>query len=120
MNFLRRLQKKYYQGLLEYLDEGYFTYELIEVQGEKFYEIDLFSEKIFELLYTEMPLSWIWKWKIGKCYRPKLILPGKIESYAKKGLSKDDNAFNLEDKQQTDLYIDNDRVGLKMRYVNGI
>lgn len=110
--------KKYYQGLLEYLDEEYFTYELIEVQDEKFYEIDLFSKKIFELLYTEMPLSWIWE--IGRCYRPKLILPGKIESYAKKGLSKDDNAFNLEDKQQNDLYIDNDRVGLKIRYVNGI
>ena len=115
-NLLKELSKDYYSGLAEFLNEKYFNYQEIEVQGEKFYEIELAYRPFEKLFPDEFPFRHFWHFEILDFYRPRLILPMKIREYAEKGLSRETKPFLFEAKEQnTNIYIDNDRVGLQIR-----
>lgn len=114
---LKKLTQKYYGGLSEFLNEKYFKYGEIEIQGEKFYEVEL-SYRPFEKLYPdEFPFRHFWHFEILDYYRPRLILPFAIRDYAKDGITNETKPFIFETvkEQEKNLYIDNDRIGLQIR-----
>lgn len=114
---LKRLTQLYYSGLSEFLNEKYFNYREIEIQGEKFYEVEL-SYRPFEKLYPdEFPFRHFWHFEILDYYRPRLILPFAIRDYAKNGITNETKPFIFEtdEEQKKNLYIDNDRIGLQIR-----
>jgi hypothetical protein len=112
---LQELTRKYYKGLLEYLNQKWFEYREVEFQGERFYEVE-FSIRNFEnLLRDEFPFQPIWYFELLEFYRPRLILPAAINQYAETGITNDTNPFLFEyNSQDEDIYIDNDRVGLRI------
>lgn len=113
---LRKLTQQYYSGLSEFLNEKYFNYREVEIQGEKFYEVEL-SYRPFEKLFPdEFPFRHFWHFEILEFYRPRLILPKKIRDYAEDGLTSETKPFVFEtSEQEYNTYIDNDRVGLRIR-----
>lgn len=114
---LRRLTRQYYSGLSEFLNEKYFNYRVTEIQGEKFYEIEL-SYKPFEKLFPdEFPFRHFWHLEILEYYRPRIILPFAIRDYAENGITNEVRPFIFETNkdQGQDIYIDNDRIGLRIR-----
>lgn len=110
---LRRLTKEYYSGLSEFLNEKYFYSRLTEIQGEKFYEIEL-SYRSFEKLFPdEFPFRHFGHFEY---YRPRIILPFAVRDYAERGITNDVMPFIFETNEQDyNTYIDNDRVGLRIR-----
>lgn len=98
------------------MNNEHFTYKPIEIQGEKFYEIDLRYRPLKNLFRDELPFSHSRERKIFEFYRPKLILPFKIHDFAKNGITNDIKNLLLESytDQTQRLYIDNDRVGLRI------
>jgi hypothetical protein len=98
---LIELSKKYYEGLSEFIDKKYFIIETEKYQGENFYSFpphhDCFKCCFPE--YLNLKLS--------------LILPKTIEKFAKSGISPEDKLFKVINEKH--LYIDNDRVGIKLR-----
>jgi len=111
---LRALTRNYYQGLSEFLDQKHFEYRETELQGENFYEVEL-RFRNFEKLFPDV-FRPIWHFEILDYYRPRLILPIKIRDFAEDGISNEQKPFVFETKQEdTDIYIDNDRVGLRIR-----
>ena len=104
---LQALTRNYYHGLLEFINQEYFEYHEIELQGEKFYEVELPFQN-FDNLFTDMfP------------FRVNLILPSKIRTFAEKGLTNNIKPFiydtkRLNIKEWSKIYIDNDRVGLRL------
>ena len=117
----KNLTKEYYSGFSEFLD--YSSYKEIEYQKEKFYEVDLFYPPYFDeyFLKDEKPFRYFME-EIFHFYRPILILPSNIKEFAKNGLSEDISPFLFESKIKKDIeeqdnkvYIDNDRIGLKIR-----
>jgi hypothetical protein len=119
---LRRLTKEYYSGLSEFLNEEYFNISVKEIQGEKFYEIEL-SYRPFEKLFPdEFPFRHFGLFEFLKYYRPRIILPFAIRDYAENGITNEIKPFIFEtNEQEYNTYIDNDRVGLRTRriYKNG-
>lgn len=113
---LQKLTKNYYSGLSGFLNDKFFNYHEIEINGESFYEIEL-SYKQFEKIFpNEFALREIWRFEILELYRPRLILPKNIRDLAKNGITNDVKPFIFETKEQDrNLYIDNDRVGLRLR-----
>lgn len=112
---LRTLTKSYYEGLSGFLNEKIFEYQEIQVQGETFYEIELFYRRFDSLLPGEFPFQPLRYFEIFEFYRPRLILPKNIFEYAENGITNDTKPFNFEAKEDDYLYIDNDRVGLRLR-----
>lgn len=112
---LIELTQEYYSGLAEFLNEKYFNYREVKIQGEKFYEIEL-SYKLFEKLFPDKSLlRHFWHLKILDLCQLRLILPKKIKEYAKNGLTNETKPFTFETKKQDEnIYIDNDRVGLRI------
>jgi hypothetical protein len=113
---LIKLTKEYYSGLSEFLNEKYFNYSVIEIQGEKFYEVEL-SYRPFEKLFPdEFPFRHFWHFEILEHYRPRLILPFSIRDYAANGITNEIKPFIFEtSEQEYNTYIDNDRIGLRIR-----
>lgn len=113
---LQGLTKNYYKGLSEFLDKNFFEYSEFEIQGEKFYEIKLsnrFGEKI---LTGDFPFGQIWYFEFLELYSPRLVLPVKILEYVEKGIDRETIPFVFKtEEQENNLYIDNDRVGLRIR-----
>ncbi|MEO0075951.1 MAG: hypothetical protein ABIK31_07640, partial [candidate division WOR-3 bacterium] len=113
---LKKLTRQYYSGLAEFLK--YFNYREIEIQGEKFYEVEL-SYRPFEKLFPdEFPFRdfWHFKFKILEYYGPRIILPFAIRDYAENGITNEIKPFIFETKEQDyNTYIDNDRIGLRIR-----
>ncbi len=115
-DLLRELTRNYYKGLAEFLNEKYFEYHVIDIQGEKFYEVELSNRKFEKLFPDEYPFIPIWQFEISDFYRPRLILPMKIREYAEDGLTSEIRPFIFESREKNDtMYIDNDRVGLRIR-----
>lgn len=113
---LRRLTKEYYSGLSEFLNEKYFKSHVTEIQGEKFYEIELSYRSFEKLFLDEFPFRHFWHFEILEYYKPKIILPFAIRDYAENGITNEIKPFIFEtDKQKYNTYIDNDRVGLRIR-----
>jgi hypothetical protein len=113
---LSALTRNYYKGLSEFLNQKYFEYHEFDFQGERFYEVEL-SYRYFEKFFPdEFPFRPIWHFEILEFYRPKLILPMNIKEYAEKGITNETKPFIFELKEQdNNLYIDNDRIGLRIR-----
>jgi hypothetical protein len=112
---LRLLTKNYYQGLSEFLNEKIFEYREFQMQGETFYEIELFYRRFDTLLPDEFPFRPFRYFEIFEFYRPRLILPKDIFEYAKNGITNDIKPFSFDAKEDDSLYIDNDRIGLRIR-----
>jgi hypothetical protein len=112
---LRRLTKEYYSGLSEFLNEKYFNSRVIEIQGEKFHEIELSYSPFEKLFHDEFPFKQFWRFEILEYYRPKIILPFAIGDYAEKGITNEIKPFIFEtSEKEYNIYIDNDRVGLRI------
>ena len=112
---LSELSRNYYKGLFEFCNSNYFEYQEFKYQDESFYEIEL-SPHIFELAFPqENPFFPICIFDIFEYYKPKLILPKRINEFVEKGISNEIKPFPFEAKDQGEtIYIDNDRVGLKV------
>lgn len=109
---LRRLTKNYYKGLLGFLDEKFFNYQITEFQNEMFYEVDLSY-----MIFNESPVQNFWLYEIFDFYNPKLILPKNIRELAENGIIENNKPFIFESNQaENNIYIDNDRVGLKINF----
>lgn len=114
---LKNLTQQYYGGLSEFLNENYFKYREIEVQNEKFYEVEL-SYRPFEKMFSdELPFRHFCHFEIFEYYSPRIILPIAIRDYAENGITNDIKPFIFEksNEQERNLYIDNDRIGLQIR-----
>jgi hypothetical protein len=109
------LTKIYYSGLSEFLNEKYFQYDEIEVNGENFYAVEL-SENGYKSFFPEVsPFKISKHFEILDYYRPKIILPSNIMEYAKNGISDEIEPYHFESSNAENMYIDNDRVGLQIR-----
>ncbi|WP_310832324.1 hypothetical protein [Paenibacillus pedocola] len=107
----RQLTMIYYKRLSEFLDIEFFPYSEIGYQGETFYEVDLFNRGFLTPFLSDTPFIRFWGYEVK---RLKLILPKKIKEYAENGLERDTPPFIFDSKENSDIYIDNDRVGLRM------
>ena len=112
---LRELSRNYYKGLFEFYNSSYFEYQEFKYQDESFFEIEL-SPHVFELVYPkEIPFLPTCIYDYLEYYKPKLILPKRINEFVEKGISNEIKPFLFEAKDLGDnMYIDNDRVGLKV------
>lgn len=111
---LTNLTKSYYSGLSEFLNQEYFRYREFNFQGEEFYEVELNYRNYEKLLPYEF--KHFFYFEIFEFYRPRLILPKKIQEYAEHGITNETKPFIFESKEKDDnIYIDNDRVGLRIR-----
>jgi hypothetical protein len=108
------LTKKYYKGLSEFINPKYFNYNEVQIMGETFFEIDLFYPSQSKSFSRDTFFNRHIYFELLHFYRPKLILPGRIKEYAEFGISNEVQSFNFENSSQnTNIYIDNDRVGLQ-------
>lgn len=113
---LRGLTRNYYKGLSEFLNQKFFEYREFNFQGETFYEVELSFRNFEKLFPDEFPFRPILHFEILDLYRPRLILPKKIRDYAEDGLTSETKPFVFETSEQDyNTYIDNDRVGLRIR-----
>ncbi len=113
---LSNLTRNYYTGLLEFLNQKFFEYREFEFQGEKFYEIELTYRHLEKIFPDEFGFRHFWYFQIFEFYKPKLILPKNIREYAERGITNEIRPFIFDRKEQDEsIYIDNDRVGLRMR-----
>lgn len=113
---LRGLTRNYYKGLSEFLNQKFFEYREVNFQGETFYEVELSFRNFEKLFPDEFPFRPILHFEILDFYRPRLILPKKIRDYAEDGLTSETKPFVFEtSEQEYNTYIDNDRVGLRIR-----
>lgn len=104
---------QYYSGLKEFLNEKYFEVSEVSIGQEKFYEIG-FSINQFEKLFRDsFPFRPFIYNEIFDFHKPKLILPISIKEFAEKGISNEIKPFEY--IQERGLYIDNDRIGLRIR-----
>jgi hypothetical protein len=113
---LGRLTKTYYKWLSGFLDERYFRFREVSYQNEGFYEIDLFYPSFEKLFSGEPHFRPFWHFEILDYYRPRLILPKEIISYAQTGITNEISPFIFEHNEDYNIYIDNDRVGLRIRH----
>ncbi len=114
---LQKLTQQYYSRLSEFLNEKFFNYREIEIQDEKFYEVEL-SYIPFKKLFPDKSLFSHFKlYEILEFYRPRIILPKAIRNFAEYGVTNKLKPFIFEanTEQKQNLYIDNDRIGLRIR-----
>lgn len=111
-NLVKSLTKKYYSGLKEFIQLA--NRKIIEKHGENFYKIDLFDFWVNE--YRDAHLFGFYRFY--ECFkRVYLILPSKIEEYAKNGIPKNVEPFLFkQNEDKDDLYIDNDRIGILIEH----
>ena len=114
---LANLTKNYYKGLSKYLDGKFFDYRELNFGGEQFFEIEL-SYRSFERLFAyRFPMRPFWQFEVFDFYRPRLILLKEIRSLAETGITNEIRPFLFAgNEQRDDIYIDNDRVGLAIRF----
>ena len=77
----------------------------------------LYAYRPFEKLFPdEFPFKHFWHFEILEYYRPRIILPVAIKNYAENGIMNEIKPFIFETNEQDyNTYIDNDRVGLRIR-----
>jgi hypothetical protein len=116
-DLLKKLTQKYYSGLSEFLNEQYFKLNEIVIQSEKFYEVELSYQYFDKLITDEFPFRNFCLFENLEYYKPKLILPFSIKDYSKNGITNETKPFLFDKNKEQDknLYIDNDRVGLRIR-----
>lgn len=112
---LKELSKRYYKGLSSFLNQRYFEYRTINVQNEDFYEIEFPYRLLEKFFLKEFHPKHFWFYEIFDSYRPRLILPKQILEYAENGITNEMRPFLFKiEKENTNTYIDNDRVGLRI------
>jgi hypothetical protein len=115
----RNLTKEYYSGFYKFMEYG--DYREINYQNESFYEVDLFYPPYWDKHFKkyEKPFRYFWE-ELFHFYRPRLIIPSKIQEFAKNGINNEIKPFLFENKNdnlknsENRIYIDNDRIGLKI------
>ncbi len=107
---LKTLSKDYYSGLSRFLN---FYHKETEYQNEKFYEIMLFSHKNISRFFRDEYFYAIYRYFCFDFDELWLILPAKINLFAENGITNEIKPFMFESKEEN-IYIDNDRVGLKL------
>jgi hypothetical protein len=115
-NLLQQLTANYYSGFSEYLDQRYFRYNEIEIQGENFIAVTLdyiFFEKYFDRDFSPFPHHWYHD--IIEFYRPSLLLPSAIRQFATNGITNENKPFIFDSTDNDYTYVDNDRIGLQIR-----
>ncbi len=102
------LSKKYYTGFLSFLNYGEKVDEFI-YKGEKFWAVIPWNKhEIWNKWQAECIYYCLQK------YRIEVILPKEIEKYASEGLPHGIEPFGNEIEEGNLLYIDNDRIGLRI------
>jgi hypothetical protein len=110
------LTRDYYKGLSLFLNEKLFYIREAQFQGEQFYEVELSNRNFLKFLPRDISFSLFWFHDIVDYYRPALILPRNILTYAIEGISRETQPFLFETfEQSNNIYVDNDRVGLSFR-----
>ena len=108
---LNDLTKEYYKSFIDLLDIKEFEHNAININGEKFTELQM-SRKYLEIILNEYIYHSYWGLNIEKL---SIILPHQLEMFAENGISKDIKPFFFYHKSENDnIYIDNDRIGLKL------
>lgn len=106
----------YYSGLFEFLNEKFFEINNIEIQGESFIEINLSYRAIEKIFKDEIPqFPPFHYFELFDFYRPSLILPNDIRRFSQEGITNEIKPFNYQLSEKDNLYIDNDRVGLRIK-----
>lgn len=116
-DLLKKLSKEYYSGIKEYFDERYFDRNEIKVNGEEFYELEIFTPRFLRSFGLEI-FPWNWpemNFMLFERLRFKLIIPKSIEQLAGNGINRETEPFIIGESETNYLYIDNDRIGLKIR-----
>lgn len=111
----RRLTRNYYKELSEFLNKKYFQFSEFEFQGETFYEVELIYHNSEQFFPDDFPFGWNRRFGILDYYRPRLILPKRIREYAENGLNGDEKPFVFDFNEDNNFYIDNDRIGLRIK-----
>ncbi|MFN3343103.1 MAG: hypothetical protein ACK40M_10425, partial [Flavobacteriales bacterium] len=113
---LRELTKDYYSGFVEFMNEKHFRVSQIKINNEDFYEIELLPKSYKKIYPEEFPFNNFWFYDFFDHYRLRLILPKNVAELAKEGLTNQTEpfAFKPDESGQKNLYIDNDRVGLRI------
>lgn len=112
---LTSLSMDYYSGLAGFLEENSFNVSRAEIQGENFFEVEL-SRRVIEKLFEDGLLFDRFGPPHFHFERVRLILPANIIQYAEQGLSREVEPFKLAPTEMDSryMYIDNDRVGLRL------
>lgn len=103
-----KVTKKYYSGFIDFLEFG--NYKEVKHKNEEFYEVDLLSPYFMDIDQDVFLRHFMYD---VLHYQPKIILPKNIEEYAREGLNTHIEPFLYDGDKQ--IYIDNDRIGLKFR-----
>jgi hypothetical protein len=112
---LQALTRNYYKGLIKFLDQELFEYIEFQFQGESFYEVVLSNRNLESLFLKEFPLLPFWFFVAFEEFSLSIILPRAIREYAEIGITNETKPFIFENSEQNNnLYIDNDRVGLRI------
>lgn len=113
---LGALSRNYYRYLSEFLNEKVFESSLIEYQGEKFYEITFSRDYLRNNNFFDRNVREWLLFEVFDFLRPRLILPERIRDYAEDGINNNTIPFIMEGSQSvnSNVYIDNDRVGLRI------
>lgn len=111
---LSALTRNYYSGFAEFLRVNLFDYREFQFQGEDFYEVALFPNR-FDAFFKDFPINDLFYYEMFRHYRPRLILPKAIFDYSERGITNEVRPFIMETKDEGNIYIDNDRVGLRIR-----
>ncbi len=114
---LLNLSQKYYSGINEFLNESYFRRREIEVNGEQFFEIEIFTSQFIRSQIRER-YPWIFpklEYRFFEELDFKLIVPANINELSTNGVNREIEPFEIGEGQTNYLYIDKDRIGLKIR-----
>jgi hypothetical protein len=113
---LRISSANFYNNLSKFINNNYFEVEIVTYQNERFYEVAFSPVKLLKYFrnFDEYHFFNYLHLEFLDCFRPRLILPENIEEYAKNGLTRDTKPFNF-DSKENNIYIDNDRIGLRIR-----
>lgn len=106
--------KLYYSGFAEFLDEKYFEINEVRFEEQEFYEIGLSHKHLEKMLTDDFRINRFVFYEIFDIYKPRLIIPKKIIEYSESGITKELEPFKY--IQENGIYIDNDRIGLKIRH----
>lgn len=113
----KSLTKRYYSGLLEFLNNDYFEYEEVEIQQREFYAVNLKPKFFLEIFPRNLFRFHYWHelFHMSDLERLRLILPREIKMLATDAMANDSEPFLFNSNENNYLYIDNDRVGLELR-----
>ena len=108
-----KLSALYYTGLLEFLNEDFFDISETQIGSESFYEVGLTGRRFTNMFLGNSPILPLCALEILTQYQPKIILPKLIKEFAIHGLSPNQSPFRPIDGEG--LYVDTDRIGLRIK-----